>query len=137
MESIDRPIDPRFRLGRVVGDQVGHVLERQADRVEALDDAVVEVAADPQPLVDDRQLLDLLVEPGVLDRDAGVEREHLDELLVGVAELGGADLLGQVEVADRPPADADRNAEEGLHRRDGAAGSRTSPDAWRCPGSAG
>ena len=59
-------------------------------------------------LVDDRQLLDLLVEPGVLDRDPGVEREHLDQLLVVLAELGGADLLGQVEVADRSPADADR-----------------------------
>ena len=61
----------------------------------------MEVAADPQPLVDDRELLDLLVEPGVVDRDAGVAGEHLDELLVVLAELAAPILVGQVEVARR------------------------------------
>ena len=68
----------------------------------ALDDAVVEVLADPLALVDDRQPLDLLVQPGVLDRDAGVEREHLDEGLVVLAELGGAELV-RSGTADRRP----------------------------------
>ena len=57
------------------------------------------------------------VEPGVLDRDAGVEGEHLDEALVLLAELGLALLVGQVEVADRGAAAADRQAEERAHRR--------------------
>ena len=51
----------------------GHVLERQPDGVDALDDPVVEVLADPLALVDDRQPLDLLVQPGVLDGDPGVD----------------------------------------------------------------
>ena len=44
---------------------------------------------------------DLLVEAGVLDRDPGVEGERLDEPLVVLGELVGAQLVGQVEVADR------------------------------------
>ena len=68
-------------------DELRHVLERQAHGVDALDDAVVEVLADPLALVDDRQPLDLLVEPGVLDRDAGVEGERLDQPLVVLREL--------------------------------------------------
>ena len=43
-------------------------------------------ATDPLALLDDRQALDLFVQPGVLDGDAGVAREHLDEPLVVVAE---------------------------------------------------
>ena len=48
----------------------------------------MEVLADALALVDDRQPLDLLVQPRVLDRDAGVQREQLDEMLVGRRELG-------------------------------------------------
>ena len=79
MEAVDRALDAPLDLGRVLADQLGHVLERQADGVQALDDAVVQVLADPLALVDDRQPLDLLVQPGVLDGDAGMERERLDE----------------------------------------------------------
>ena len=60
-------------------DQVGHVLEGQADRVDGLDDPVVEVVADPFAFVDDRQAPDLFVKTGVLDRDPGVDGERLDE----------------------------------------------------------
>ena len=54
----------------IVADELRDVLEREADGVDVLDDAVVEVLADALALVDDRQPLDLLVQPGVLDRDA-------------------------------------------------------------------
>ena len=101
VEGVDRAIDAGRRLRRLRGHEVRHVLERQADRVEALDDPVVEVLADALALVDDREPLDLLVQPRVLDGDPRVEREHLDEALILLAELGGADLLGQVQVADR------------------------------------
>ena len=67
-------------LAGLVLHQLRHVLEREAHGVDALDDAVVQVAADPLALLDDGQALDLLVEPGVLDGDAGVQGEHLDEL---------------------------------------------------------
>ncbi len=49
------------------------VLERQAHGVDGLDDPVVEVLADPLALLHDRQPLDLVVQPGVLDRDAGMD----------------------------------------------------------------
>jgi len=117
VQTIDRAIDPGRGLGRVAGHEVRDVLEREPDRIDALDDPVVEVATDPEALVDDRQLLNALVKPGVLDRDAGVDREHLDELLVLRRELARSDLLGQVEVADRPSRDPNRNAEERIHRR--------------------
>ena len=105
------------------------------DRVEVLDDAVVEVLADALALVDDRQALDLLVQPGVLDRDPGVDRERLDEPLVVLGELVGARLVGQVEVADGAALDGDRDAEEAVHRR---VIRREIRGAWgrpRCPGS--
>ena len=68
---------------------LGHVLERQGHRVERLDDPVVEVPTDPVALLDDREVGHLPVQPRVLDRDRGVEREDLDEPLVVRAELGG------------------------------------------------
>ena len=48
------------------------VLERERHAVERLDDPVVEVTADAVALPDDRQVADLLVQMGVVDRDAGV-----------------------------------------------------------------
>ena len=62
-------------------------------------------SADPLALLDDGQPLDLLVEPGVLDGDARVAGEHLDEQLVASRELGGVALVGQVQVADRAALD--------------------------------
>ena len=61
----------------------------------------MEVLGDPLPLVDDGEPLELLVQPGVLHRDPGVQREGLDERQVLLAELGGTDLVGQVEPAER------------------------------------
>ena len=92
IESIARSTAP-CALGRVLGDDLGQVLERQRDAVQALDDRVVQVPADPLALVDDRQPLDLLVQPGVLDRDASVEGEHLDELAGRFAERRRASSL--------------------------------------------
>ncbi len=103
-----------LRLG--VHDQ-RHVLEREGDPVDGLDDPVVEVPRDPLALLDDGQLLDLLVEPGVLDRNARAEGEHLDEHLVHLAELGGVALVREVEVPDRPALGHHGDAEERGHRR--------------------
>ena len=73
VEALDRPIDAGLRIVRVaVVDELRDVLERQADGVDALDDPVVQILPDPFALFHDRQPLDLLVEPGVLDRDRRV-----------------------------------------------------------------
>ena len=58
------------------------VLQREADRVQRLDDAVVEVLADALALLEHREVLQLLVQAGVVDRDAGMSGERLHEPLV-------------------------------------------------------
>ena len=117
VEAVDRALDASLDLVRVVADELGDVLEREPDRIDVLDDAVVEVLADALALVDDRQALDLLVQPGVLDRDPGVDGERLDQPLVGRGELRGPGLVGEVQVADRAALHGDRHAEEAVHRR--------------------
>jgi hypothetical protein len=57
------------------------------------------------------------VQSGIVDGDASVEGKQLDKPLIGRVEFGGAGLVGQVEVADRPPLRGDRDAEERRHRR--------------------
>ena len=93
LDGVDRPVDPGPGLGRVLRHQRLDILERQRHRVEALDDPVVELLSDALALFDDRQLLDLLVQPRVLDRDARVVGEQLDQLLVGGAENSPAPRL--------------------------------------------
>ena len=117
VEAVDRPLDASLDLVRVVAHELGDVLEREADGIDVLDDAVVEVLADALALVDDGQPLDLLVQAGVLDRDPGVDRERLDQALIGLGELRGARLVGQVQVADRAAFHGDRHAKEAVHRR--------------------
>ena len=97
------PGRPRPGLGRVLRHQRLDVLERQRHCVEALDDPVVELLPDAVALFHDRQLPDLLVQPRVLDRDAGVVGKQLDQLLVRGRELTGPALVGQVQVADGRP----------------------------------
>ena len=87
VEAVDRALDPSLDLVRVLAHELRDVLERESDRVDALDDPVVEVAADPLALVDDREALDLLEQSRVLDGDPGVEGEGLDQALVVLREL--------------------------------------------------
>ncbi len=58
-----------------------------------------------------------LVEAGVVDGDPGGDREGRQDGLVLLVELLTAALLGQVQVAEDLVAHADRDAEEGVHRR--------------------
>ena len=57
-----------------------------------------------------------LVQARILDRDRGLARERLDELLVAGGERALL-LLGQVEVPEGTAAQQDRHAEEAAHRR--------------------
>ena len=61
--------------------------------------------------------LGLLVEPGVVDRDARRCSQGLDQHLVVLAERLPAGLLGQVQVAEHLVADPHRHPEERPHRR--------------------
>ncbi len=61
--------------------------------------------------------LALVVEAGVLDRDARRDRERADELFVDLRELVGTLLLAQVEVSEHCVPDPDGDAEERRHRR--------------------
>ena len=63
----------------------------------------MEILRDPLALVDQGKVLELLVESGVVHRDAGMQGEGLNEGLVTWTELIGADLVGQVQPADGPP----------------------------------
>ncbi len=53
----------------------------------------------------------------VLDSHGRLGGEQLGEFLVLAAELLGADLLGQVEVTEHAMSGADRDTEQGAHRR--------------------
>ena len=117
VQAVDRALDASLDLVRVVPHELGDVLQRQADRVDVLDDPVVQVLADALALVDDRQPLDLLVQSGVLDGDPGVDGERLDQALVTLGELGRVGLVGEVQVADRSTLHRDGHAQEAVHRR--------------------
>ena len=117
VKGIDRLVHSPARLVRLFPDELRDVVEGERHRVDHLDDAVVQVPANPVPLVDDRQLLDLLVEAGVLDRDARMQRERLDQRLVIGAELGRTLLVRQVQTPDDLALDSHGNAQERLHRR--------------------
>ncbi len=90
VQGVDGAVDASRGLVGVRAHQVGHVLQCEPDGVDPLDDPVVEIVADPDPLVGDREALDLLVETRVLDGHPGVKGEHLDKSLVVARELGGA-----------------------------------------------
>ena len=117
VEAVDRPLDPSLDLVGVVAHELRDVLERQADRVDALDDAVVQVLADALALVDDGQPLDLLVQPGVLDRDPGVDGERLDERWSSSENSAAPALSVRYRLPTDRPLTRDRDAQEAVHRR--------------------
>ena len=117
VDGLDGALDALRRRRRVGRHQLVDVLERQADGVEPLDEAVVEVLADALALLEHGQLAQLLVHAGVVDGQAGVPREGLHEPLVVLAEGLAALLVGEVQVADDAALDAHRHAQEAVHRR--------------------
>ncbi len=75
----------------------------------------MQVATDALAVVDDRQPRLRRVQPGIVDGDSGVQREHLDQPLVLLAEFRSTALVRQVQVADRYPSHRDRYAEQAVH----------------------
>ena len=117
MQRVDGRVDAGCGFGRFFFDEVWHVVERERHCVDHLDDAVVQVAADAIALIHDREALDLLVEPRVLDRYSRMKGEGLDQRLVVRAEIGSALLVGQVQATDHVPLDRHWHAQEGVHGR--------------------
>ena len=119
VERVDRAVHPGDRLEAaiVLLDQLRDVLERQADGVDGLDDPVVEVLADALPLLDDRHTLHLVVEAGIVDGDAGVDGEHLDQALIRLGERLSVLLVRQVEIAHGAAVDDERRPQERRHLR--------------------
>ena len=101
--DFDRVIDAVGCLVGSLGHQLEHVLERQADRVDRLDDPVVKVASDPLALLDDGQ------PPAcpwsrALSMAIQAWRAKISTRRWSAGENSArADLVGQVEVADRRP----------------------------------
>ena len=67
-------------------EQAKRGLEREPDREELLDDRVVEIHRDALTVLEQGEVPHSGVQPGVVDRDAGRDRESDHELLVDVAE---------------------------------------------------
>ena len=117
VDRVDRALDACLRLRRVFLDELAHVLEREANGVEALDHAVVQVLADSLAFGHHGHPLELGIQPGVADGDPRVPRERLHDAHVVVGEVLAAVLLGEIEVPDRAALDANGRPEERVHRR--------------------
>jgi hypothetical protein len=117
VEVVDCVVHPALHGRGVVAHEGRGALEGQAGREEALDDRVMEVAGDALAVVDQRQLLDAGVQPGVLDRHAGRGGQPEDQLLVDVRENLARGLVGQVQVAEHLVPHPHGHAEEGPHGR--------------------
>lgn len=72
----------------------------------------MQIATDAVSLLDDRVFGSLLMQPCIVDCDARVEGEQLDEPLIAGRELGRASLVSELEVAHGPAARRDRDAEK-------------------------
>ena len=116
MQRIDRLVDPARGLARILADELRDVVERQRDRVDALDDAVVQVAADPVALVDHRQALHLLVQPRVVDGDPACSANVSTRAWSSALNSAASRLLVRYRRPTTSP-DGDRHAEERVHRR--------------------
>ena len=72
----------------------------------------MQVATDPVAFLDDGQVGGLLVQLGIVYRDARMQGKQLDEPLIGGGELGGTGLVGQIEVADGLASRSDWDAQK-------------------------
>ena len=73
-------------------------LQGHAHREDALNDPIMEVAGDPVPVVQEADEAHRLVQPGVLDGDAGGLRQRFGHGFVLLVEALPAHLVGQVEI---------------------------------------
>jgi hypothetical protein len=71
-----------------------------------------DLAGGPQPLLPPTRLL---IETGILDRNAGGRGQARDELLILSGERATVGAIGQVKIAEDSVTTADGNAEEGGH----------------------
>jgi hypothetical protein len=73
----------------------------------------MEIPGNSVSVVEDTQDADPFMKAGVLDGDAGCDRQCLSERLVLLAELVSAHFVGEIQVAINRGAGSDGDAEEG------------------------
>ena len=115
IEIVDGLVDPLEDL--VSFREPNRALERHPNREHPLNDTVMEVPGDSVSVVEDTQYADPFMKAGVLDGDAGCDRQCLSECLILLAELVSTHFVGEIEVAIDHGAGSDGDAEEGLHGR--------------------
>src|SRR5207237_9371561 len=92
-------------------------LEGEPGGEQALDHHGVKVPGDAVAGLEQDRLPHPGVQAGVLDGDAGGHGQSRRRVLVLFGELGGSDLVGQVQVAEDVAADPHGDTEERLHGR--------------------
>ena len=88
VQIVDDLVDPLVRLLRRYLHLILRIFQHQADGIDGLDDAVVQVHAKALALFQYRELLRLKVQLCVLNGDGGLRGEHLQHLLILVVEDG-------------------------------------------------
>ncbi len=106
-----------LRIGGTFIDEVHRPFQRQPHTVNGLDDAIVQIHANPLTFLQDGQAMGILMKTGVLDRRSGVSRQHLDDLFIVGGKFRSANFLGQVDLSKLAVGCPDRHAQEGYHRR--------------------
>ena len=117
VDVIDGTVDASLRTRAIEGEHLGHVLERQPDRVQRLDDAVVQVATDALAFLEERHPGESVMQSRGVDGHRCLPCERLHQPLVGHGEPRRSDLVREVQVADRPAGQHHGHAQEGVHRR--------------------
>ena len=114
VEVVDGHLD--FVGDAEIAGHTGEGLETERRGEEPLDHEVVQVSRDPLAIVEERELLDMLMEASVLDRDPRGARQRNRDGLVACGERT-TPLLGEVEIAEDRVTSTDGHAQERSHRR--------------------
>ncbi|MCG3141000.1 MAG: hypothetical protein HDKAJFGB_02152 [Anaerolineae bacterium] len=111
----------RGGVGRFYSDARFGVFERQADGVNGLNNAVVQIHAKPFAFLQNGELLFLAIQLRVLNRDGGLRRKHFQHLLVLERKFGHApfhiQFVAHVQIANDAPFETNRHAQKRSHYR--------------------
>ena len=115
VEVIDRTLQAFVHQREVI--EPARARKAHADRVDPLDDAVVEIPSNSVPVIEDAQRPHPIVQAIVLNCNPSGNGKGLCQCLVLFTESFGTDLVGQIEVAVDLVSNLERDPEKGSHRR--------------------